>query len=116
MNIEVNHIESVANAGFFRSASAFMNLLLATLKTVAEYYPGRLHKAFVIDPPSLFSYLWKVKIKTMPTLFLYSWTYLSVFHYHCTCSVRLNQKSSTVEFACNSFCYCLTTLAVPVPL
>ncbi|XP_010256019.1 PREDICTED: random slug protein 5-like [Nelumbo nucifera] len=47
------------DASFFRSASAFMNLLLATLKIVAEYYPGRLHKAFVIDPPSLFSYLWK---------------------------------------------------------
>ncbi|KAG6759363.1 hypothetical protein POTOM_035839 [Populus tomentosa] len=41
------------------SASAFMNLLLGTLKIVAEYYPGRLYKAFVIDPPSLFSYLWK---------------------------------------------------------
>lgn len=46
--------------GFFRSASAFMNLLLTTLKIVAEYYPGRLYKAFVIDPPSLFAYLWKV--------------------------------------------------------
>ncbi|XWS13633.1 hypothetical protein CRYUN_Cryun36dG0054300 [Craigia yunnanensis] len=36
-----------------------MNLLLATLKIMAEYYPGRLYKAFVIDPPSLFAYLWK---------------------------------------------------------
>ncbi|KAL6188772.1 hypothetical protein ACLB2K_040163 [Fragaria x ananassa] len=42
-----------------KSASAFMNLLLATLKIVAEYYPGRLFQAFVIDPPSLFSYFWK---------------------------------------------------------
>ncbi|PSR92725.1 Random slug protein [Actinidia chinensis var. chinensis] len=47
------------DASFYRSASAFMNMLLATLKIIAEYYPGRLHKAFVIDPPSLFSYLWK---------------------------------------------------------
>ncbi|XP_038991637.1 uncharacterized protein LOC120114938 [Hibiscus syriacus] len=47
------------DAGFFRSASAFMNLLLAALRIVGEYYPGRVHKAFVIDPPSLFSYLWK---------------------------------------------------------
>ncbi|KAJ6903462.1 hypothetical protein NC651_020831 [Populus alba x Populus x berolinensis] len=47
------------DASFFRSASAFMNLLLGTLKIVAEYYPGRLYKAFVIDPPSLFSCLWK---------------------------------------------------------
>lgn len=27
---------------------------------VGDYYPGRLHKAFVIDPPSMFSVLWKV--------------------------------------------------------
>ncbi|PQQ06037.1 uncharacterized protein Pyn_01664 [Prunus yedoensis var. nudiflora] len=47
------------DASFFRSASAFMNLLLAALKIVAEYYPGRLFKAFVIDPPTMFSYLWK---------------------------------------------------------
>lgn len=47
------------DASFFRSASAFMNIVLPTLKIVAEYYPGRLHKAFVIDPPSLFNYLWK---------------------------------------------------------
>ncbi|TXG72048.1 hypothetical protein EZV62_000627 [Acer yangbiense] len=43
----------------FDATPAFMNLLLTTLKIVAEYYPGRLYKAFVIDPPSLFSYLWK---------------------------------------------------------
>ncbi|KAF5202989.1 Random slug protein [Thalictrum thalictroides] len=47
------------DASFFRSASAFMNLLLASLKVLGEYYPGRTHKAFIIDPPSLFSYLWK---------------------------------------------------------
>lgn len=47
------------DASFFRSASAFMNTLLTALKVVADYYPGRLYKAFVIDPPSLFSYLWK---------------------------------------------------------
>lgn len=47
-------------AGFFRSASGFMNILVAALKTIGEHYPGRLHKAFVIDPPSLFPYLWKV--------------------------------------------------------
>ncbi|CAJ1977219.1 unnamed protein product [Sphenostylis stenocarpa] len=47
------------DASFYRSASAFMNQLLAALKIVAEYYPGRLCKAFVIDPPSLFAYLWK---------------------------------------------------------
>ncbi|KAF8718415.1 hypothetical protein HU200_025400 [Digitaria exilis] len=49
----------LCGAGFFRSASAFLNLLMGTLKIVADYYPGRLHRAFVIDPPSLFSVLWK---------------------------------------------------------
>ncbi|XAR57238.1 hypothetical protein NMG60_11025300 [Bertholletia excelsa] len=47
------------DASLYRSASAFMNVLLGTLKIVTEYYPGRLQRAFVIDPPSLFSYLWK---------------------------------------------------------
>lgn len=55
----VEHFVLLFDASFFRSASAFMNLLLAALKVVAEYYPGRLYKSFVIDPPSLFSYLWK---------------------------------------------------------
>ncbi|XP_009625344.1 phosphatidylinositol/phosphatidylcholine transfer protein SFH4-like [Nicotiana tomentosiformis] len=47
------------DASLFRSASTFMNILLPTLKIISDYYPGRLHKAFVIDPPPLFSYLWK---------------------------------------------------------
>jgi hypothetical protein len=34
---------------------------MGTLKIVADYYPGRLHRTFVIDPPSLFSVLWKVR-------------------------------------------------------
>ncbi|EFH61760.1 hypothetical protein ARALYDRAFT_479753 [Arabidopsis lyrata subsp. lyrata] len=47
------------DASFFRSSSAFVNLLLATLKIIADNYPCRLDKAFIIDPPSYFSYLWK---------------------------------------------------------
>ncbi|XP_052207005.1 uncharacterized protein LOC127811305 [Diospyros lotus] len=47
------------DASFYRSASAFTNMLVGTLKTIAEYYPGRLYRAFVIDPPSLFPYVWK---------------------------------------------------------
>lgn len=47
------------DASFFRSSSAFANLLLATLKIIADNYPCRLYKAFVIDPPSFFSYIWK---------------------------------------------------------
>jgi hypothetical protein len=37
---------------------------MGTLKIVADYYPGRLHRAFVIDPPSLFSVLWKVRTRS----------------------------------------------------
>ncbi|KAJ4751303.1 Sec14p-like phosphatidylinositol transfer family protein [Rhynchospora pubera] len=47
------------DASLFRSASAFLNFFMGTLKMVGDYYPGRLHKAFVIDPPSMFSVLWK---------------------------------------------------------
>ncbi|XP_068648886.1 uncharacterized protein [Aristolochia californica] len=47
------------DASFFRSASAFLNLLVASQKIISEYYPGRMHKAFIIDPPSHFSLLWK---------------------------------------------------------
>ncbi|VVA98728.1 unnamed protein product [Arabis nemorensis] len=47
------------DASFFRSSSAFANLLLATLKIIADNYPCRLYKAFIIDPPSFFSYIWK---------------------------------------------------------
>lgn len=52
-----------------------MNMYLATLKIIADYYPAQLHKAFVIDPPSLFSYLWKVYILLytyLPTLLFFS--------------------------------------------
>ncbi|KAL0434225.1 UNVERIFIED_CONTAM: hypothetical protein Slati_2756800 [Sesamum latifolium] len=49
----------IFDASFFRSASGLMKMLVATLKIIGDYYPLRLHKAFVIDPPSLFSYLWK---------------------------------------------------------
>ncbi|XP_008810144.1 SEC14 cytosolic factor [Phoenix dactylifera] len=47
------------DASFFRSGSAFLNLFMGILKVISDYYPGRLHKAFVIDPPSFFAYLWK---------------------------------------------------------
>ncbi|CAH2053027.1 unnamed protein product [Thlaspi arvense] len=42
-----------------KSSSAFANLLLATLKIIADNYPCRLYKAFIIDTPSFFSYIWK---------------------------------------------------------
>ncbi|CAH8380708.1 unnamed protein product [Eruca vesicaria subsp. sativa] len=47
------------DASFFRSSSAFANLLLTTLKMISDNYPCRLYKAFIIDPPSFFSYIWK---------------------------------------------------------
>ncbi|KAH9292868.1 hypothetical protein KI387_041941 [Taxus chinensis] len=45
-------------AGHFRSASTCLSLIMATLKISADNYPGRLAKAFVVDPP-MFNYLWK---------------------------------------------------------
>lgn len=59
MSKNIEQFVLLFDASFFRSGPAFMNLLLGTLKIIGEYYPGRLHKAFVIDPPSVFSYLWK---------------------------------------------------------
>uniref|UniRef100_A0ACD5WYC1 Uncharacterized protein n=1 Tax=Avena sativa TaxID=4498 RepID=A0ACD5WYC1_AVESA len=59
MNRFVDQFVLLFDASFFRSASAFLNLLMGTLKIVADYYPARLHRAFVIDPPSLFSVMWK---------------------------------------------------------
>ncbi|XP_054820194.1 uncharacterized protein LOC129319220 [Prosopis cineraria] len=59
MNRNVNQFVILFDASFYRSASGFMNVLVGALKIVGDYYPGRLHKAFVIDPPSLFSCLWK---------------------------------------------------------
>ncbi|KAK8948738.1 hypothetical protein KSP39_PZI005124 [Platanthera zijinensis] len=47
------------DAGFFKSSPALLNLLMCTLKIVGDYYPGRLHRAFVVDPLPLFHYLWK---------------------------------------------------------
>ncbi|XP_020103845.1 uncharacterized protein LOC109720906 [Ananas comosus] len=47
------------DASFFRSGSTFLNLFIGTLKIIADYYPGRLYRAFVIDPPPVFSLLWK---------------------------------------------------------
>ncbi|XP_022934410.1 phosphatidylinositol transfer protein 3-like [Cucurbita moschata] len=55
----VDQMIILLDASFYRSASAFINLLLPMLKIVADFYPRRLHSAFVIDPPSLFTYLWK---------------------------------------------------------
>ncbi|KAM0891131.1 hypothetical protein ACQ4PT_026586 [Festuca glaucescens] len=59
MSRSVDQFVLLFDASFFRSASAFLNLLMGTLKIVADYYPARLHRAFVIDPPSLFSVMWK---------------------------------------------------------
>jgi hypothetical protein len=34
--------------------------ILTTLKIIADYYPERLAKAFVVDASSMFYYVWKV--------------------------------------------------------
>ncbi|ERN20368.1 SEC14 cytosolic factor [Amborella trichopoda] len=59
MSKNVEQFVLLFDAGFFRSASTYLNLLLATLKILSDHYPARLAKAFVVDPPTLFSYLWK---------------------------------------------------------
>ncbi|XP_042063479.1 phosphatidylinositol transfer protein 3-like [Salvia splendens] len=56
---DVEQFVILFDASLFRSASGFMNMLVGSLKIIGDYYPRRLHKAFVIDPPSLFSYFWK---------------------------------------------------------
>ncbi|XP_057783224.1 uncharacterized protein LOC131001062 [Salvia miltiorrhiza] len=59
MGKNVEQFVLLFDASLFKSAAAFTNMLVASLKIIADNYPRRLHKAFVIDPPSLFSYLWK---------------------------------------------------------
>ncbi|CAA0383316.1 putative CRAL-TRIO lipid binding domain, CRAL/TRIO domain superfamily [Arabidopsis thaliana] len=91
------------DASFFRSSSAFANLLLATLKIIADNYPCRLYKAFIIDPPSFFSYLWKgvrpfVELSTA-TMILSSLDYdepLDITH------VSSNPRSTSLRFDASS--------------
>ncbi|CAO2832106.1 unnamed protein product [Amaranthus hypochondriacus] len=59
MSKNVEQFVILFDTSFYRSASSLMNIVVPTLKIVAEYYPCRLHRTFLIDPPSLFSYLWK---------------------------------------------------------
>ncbi|GMH29258.1 hypothetical protein Nepgr_031101 [Nepenthes gracilis] len=47
------------DACFIRSRSSCTNLLLSTLKIMADHYPKQLYKAFIIDAPPLFSCIWK---------------------------------------------------------
>ncbi|KAG7578271.1 CRAL-TRIO lipid binding domain superfamily [Arabidopsis thaliana x Arabidopsis arenosa] len=91
------------DASFFRSSSAFVNLLLATLKIIADNYPCRLYKAFIIDPPSFFSYLWKgirpfVELSTV-TMIVSSLDYdepLDISH------VSSNPRSASLRFDASS--------------
>ncbi|CAN8311313.1 unnamed protein product [Cochlearia groenlandica] len=59
MSRNVEQFVILFDASFFKSASAFMNILVSTLKIISDYYPCRLFKIFVIDPPPLFTYFWK---------------------------------------------------------
>ncbi|KAG7582956.1 CRAL/TRIO N-terminal domain superfamily [Arabidopsis suecica] len=91
------------DASFFRSSSAFANLLLATQKIIADNYPCRLYKAFIIDPPSFFSYLWKgvrpfVELSTV-TMIVSSLDYdepLDINH------VSSNPRSASLRFDASS--------------
>ncbi|XP_042029959.1 phosphatidylinositol transfer protein 3-like [Salvia splendens] len=59
MEKNVEQFVLLFDASLCRLACGFTNMLVGSLKIIGEYYPGRLHKAFVIDPPPFFSYLWK---------------------------------------------------------
>lgn len=56
-------------AGFFKLATAFLNSWPASLKIMLEYYPGRLHKQLVINPPLLFSCLWNAPQECVMKIF-----------------------------------------------
>ncbi|XP_078429967.1 uncharacterized protein LOC144701997 [Wolffia australiana] len=59
MSKQVDQFVLIFDARGFRSAPAFFNLFMATLKIVSDNYPGRLHRAFAVDPPPVFLLLWK---------------------------------------------------------
>ncbi|XP_078436891.1 phosphatidylinositol/phosphatidylcholine transfer protein SFH3-like [Wolffia australiana] len=63
----------IFDASFFRSAPAFFNLFAGSIKLISDNYPARLHRAFVLDPPSLFPYLWK---GSRPFMELWSTTFI----------------------------------------
>ncbi|KAL0857069.1 hypothetical protein Bca101_062223 [Brassica carinata] len=99
------------DASFFRSSSAFANLLLPTLKIIADNYPCRLYKAFIIDPPSFFSYIWKgvrpfVELSTLTTV-ISSLDYdeqLDISHVSSSCprSVSLRFDASSIKSTATS--------------
>ncbi|KAH0926680.1 hypothetical protein HID58_018936 [Brassica napus] len=45
--------------GLFQIILCFCKSAFGNPKIIADNYPCRLHKAFIIDPPSFFSYIWK---------------------------------------------------------
>jgi hypothetical protein len=47
-------------AGYSRISAPSPGGILATLRIIAEHYPERLAKAFIVDASSVFYYAWKV--------------------------------------------------------
>jgi len=47
-------------AGYSRISAPSPSGILATLKILADHYPERLAKAFIVDASSMFYYVWKV--------------------------------------------------------
>ncbi len=47
-------------AGYSRISAPSPSGILATLKILADHYPERLAKAFIVDASSMFYFVWKV--------------------------------------------------------
>jgi hypothetical protein len=47
-------------AGYSRISAPSPGGILATLRIIADHYPERLAKAFIVDASSMFYYAWKV--------------------------------------------------------
>jgi hypothetical protein len=48
-------------AGYSRVSAPSPSGILTTLKILADHYPERLAKAFIVDASSMFYYVWKVR-------------------------------------------------------
>lgn len=50
------------STGYSRISAPSPSGILTTLKILADHYPERLAKAFIVDASSVFYYVWKVRI------------------------------------------------------
>lgn len=53
---------AIVPTGYSRISAPSPSGILTTLKILADHYPERLAKAFIVDASSVFYYVWKVRI------------------------------------------------------